>query len=198
MEKKRIKFPVIVEGKYDKNTLMQIFDCNVLTTGGFSIFNSREKQALFRKLARDGIIILTDSDGGGRQIRSFLRSIVPNEKMINLYIPRIEGKERRKHAPSKEGVLGVEGMERSVLEKIFEPFTVDSRNGDKPKEMLTKVDFFADKLTGYPNSSERRRRLCELCGLPGDMTPNALLEAVNLLFSKEEYRAMVDEVDQGI
>ena len=96
MEKKRIKYPIIVEGKYDKNTLLQIFDAHVVTLSGFGIFNSGEKQALLRRLAARGIIILTDSDGAGRQIRSFLLGILPPEKVINLHIPRVEGKEKRK------------------------------------------------------------------------------------------------------
>ena len=193
-KKKRISLPVIVEGKYDKNTLSQIFDCTVITTDGFSVFNSKEKQALLKKLSRDGLIVLTDSDGGGKQIRGFLRSLVPQDKLYNLYIPRIKGKERRKKAPSKEGMLGVEGMEREVLEKIFAPFTADSESMPNNKKMLTKVDFYNNKLTGFPNSKERRRALCDLAELPDNMTPNALLEALNLLFSAEEFEELVEKL----
>ncbi len=192
--KKHISMPVIVEGRYDKNTLLQIFDANVFTTGGFSIFNSKERQILFRKIAKDGVIILADSDGGGKQIRGFLQSVIPKDKIFNLYIPKIEGKERRKKAPSKEGYLGVEGMEREVLERIFAPFITDGNNEQKSKKrakMITKVDFFEDKLTGFPNSSARRRELCSLAELPCDMTANALLEALNLLFGYEEYKELV-------
>ena len=193
MEKKRIALPIIVEGKYDKNTLMQLFDCKVFITGGFGIFNAKEKQALFRKLSSDGIIVLTDSDGGGKQIRSFLKSIVPKEKLFNLYIPKIEGKEKRKKTPSKEGTLGVEGMPRDVLEKVLSPFIENSEKSEKQGKMITKVDLFCDKLTGYPNSSELRRKLCDVAELPDDMTPNALLEALNLLYSFEEYKKLVAE-----
>lgn len=197
--KPKIALPIVVEGKYDKNTLSQIFDCHVITTGGFGIFNAKEKQALLRRICADGAILLTDSDGGGRQIRSFLNSILPKDKIHNLYIPKIEGKERRKSAPSKAGTLGVEGMEREVLERILTPFVVGNENvktKEKDTKMITKVDFFAHKLTGYPNSSERRRKLCALAELPDDMTPNALLEAVNLLFGYDGFIELVNKIDK--
>ena len=197
--KPKIALPIVVEGKYDKNTLSQIFDCHVITTGGFGIFNAKEKQALLRRICADGAILLTDSDGGGRQIRAFLNSILPKDKIHNLYIPKIEGKERRKSAPSKAGTLGVEGMNREVLEKVLAPFVVGNENPKTEKKdtkMITKVDFFAHKLTGYPNSSERRRRLCVLAELPDDMTPNALLEAVNLLFGYDGFIELVNKIDK--
>ena len=117
MEKLRLKYPIIVEGKYDKNTLSQIFEGVIISVGGFSVFNSKEKQALLRKVARDGIILFTDSDGGGKQIRSFLNGILPREKIHNAYIPKIEGKEKRKTKSSAQGLLGVEGMRPEVLKK---------------------------------------------------------------------------------
>lgn len=195
--KKRIALPIVVEGKYDKNTLSQIFDCTVLTTGGFGIFNSKEKQALLRRICKDGAILLTDSDGGGKQIRSFLNSILPKEKIHNVYIPKIEGKERRKSAPSASGTLGVEGMSREILERLLSPFMSDS-DGEEIREkctrMITKVDFFEDKLTGFPNSSERRRALCRAAELPDDMTTNALLEAVNMLYGYDGYKELVGRI----
>ena len=110
-DKPIIALPIVVEGRYDKSAILSMFSANVITTEGFGIFNSAEKQQLIRKIAgKSGIILLTDSDGGGRQIRSFLTSILPPEKIFQLYIPRIAGKERRKDRPSKEGVLGVEGV----------------------------------------------------------------------------------------
>ena len=115
--KPRIKMPIIVEGKYDKNIIKQIFDAIVISVDGFGIFNSGEKQALIRRLSGDGIIILTDSDGGGKQIRSFLQGIIPKDRVFNAYIPRIEGKEKRKKTPSKAGLLGVEGMDKEVDRK---------------------------------------------------------------------------------
>ncbi len=195
--KKRIAFPIIVEGRYDKNTLSQIFECTVLTTNGFGIFNSKEKQALFRRIASDGVIVLADSDGGGRQIRSFLQGVIPKDKIFNLYIPQIEGKERRKKAPSKAGFLGVEGMEKEVLEKIFAPFILNDSGDEisrKSAKMITKVDFYEQKLTGFPNSAQKRAELCRLAELPIDMTPNALLEALNLLYGHDGFTALVKKL----
>ncbi len=196
--KKRIELPIIVEGRYDKNTLSQIFECNIFTTEGFGIFNSEKKQKLLRKICADGAIILTDSDGGGKQIRSFLNSILPSDKIHNVYIPKIGGKERRKKEPSAAGTLGVEGMERSVLERTLAPFartSENSRSEEKSAKMITKVDFFEDKLTGFPNSSDRRRALCALAGLPDDLTPNALIEALNLLFGYEGYKELLEKLN---
>ena len=190
--KLKIALPIIVEGKYDKNTLLQIFDATVITLGGFAVFNSREKQALIRTLAKDGIIVLTDSDGAGKQIRSFLNGIVPKDKIYNLYIPKIEGKEKRKSAPSKEGLLGVEGMKKEELLRILSPFTSDAPI--KMDKMITKVDFYMDKLTGAENSSVLRDRLAEHFRLPAGMTANALLEALNILTDIEGYRKAVDKM----
>lgn len=197
MEKIRIALPIIVEGKYDKNTLSQIFDAKIFTVGGFGIFNSKEKQALLRKIAAHGVIVLTDSDGGGRQIRSFLSGILPPDKVHNLYIPKVEGKERRKDKPSKAGLLGVEGMSRDVLVKLLSPFAeVGGRVeflAENDRKMITKLDFFEDGLTGVDNSSARRAALCRRLGLPDDMTAKALLEAMNILVSYEEYKRAVSE-----
>ncbi len=198
MEKIKLRFPVIVEGKYDKNTLSQVFDAHILTTDGFSVFNSREKQLLIRRLGERGIIVLTDSDGGGKIIRSFLRGILPKDKIYNVYIPKVEGKERRKSSPGAEGLLGVEGMNKDLLVQILSPFAVGEGraefNEKKEDEMITKVDFFLAGLSGSKNSSVRRGRLAESYGLPPDMTANALLEALNLLSCREEYLARVSEL----
>ena len=196
MEKIKISLPIIVEGRYDKSTLSGFVDATIITTGGFSIFNNKEKQALIKRIANDGIIVLTDSDGGGKQIRKFLTGILPSDKIHNLYIPKIEGKESRKRKPSASGNLGVEGMEKDILLRLLEPF----KSGAKPqkeRKMITKVDFFEDKLTGCENSSTRRRALSAMCELPDDMTPNALLEAMNLLYSFEEYKKLVSELDEN-
>lgn len=192
----KVSLPIIVEGKYDKSTLLSIFDTTVVTLGGFGIFNSKEKQALIRKIACGGIIVLTDSDGAGKLIRSFLNGIIPKEKIYNLYIPKVEGKEKRKTAPSKEGLLGVEGMGREELIRVLAPFVVND-NGNtefdvKSKEMITKVDFYKDKLTGAENSAMRRDELAKRFDLPSGMSANALLEALNIVTSIEEYRRVVD------
>lgn len=191
MEKIKISLPIIVEGRYDKATLSGFIDATIITTGGFSIFNNKEKQALLRRLAKDGIIVLTDSDGGGKQIRKFLAGILPPDKIHNLYIPKIEGKESRKRKPSAAGTLGVEGMEKDVLIRLLTPF-IDGEKASKSGKMITKVDFFFDRLTGCEGASDNRRKLCEECNLPNDMTPNALLEALNLLYTYDEYKRMVD------
>ena len=195
MEKVKIDLPIIVEGRYDKSSLSGFVDATIITTGGFSIFNNKEKQALIRRIGKDGIIILTDSDGGGKQIRKFLQGIIPPDKIHNLYIPKIEGKEKRKSKPSAAGTLGVEGMKSDVILRLLEPFS-GGKNPQKSGKMITKVDFFQDKLTGWDNSSKRREALCSICDLPTDMTPNALLEAMNLLYGYEEYKRLVEKLEE--
>ena len=193
MEKVKISLPIIVEGRYDKSTLSGFLDATIITTGGFSIFNNKEKQALLRRIAENRVIVLTDSDGGGKQIRKFLAGILPPDKIHNLYIPKIEGKESRKRKPSKSGTLGVEGMEKKVILRLLEPF-IDGKITEKSDRMITKVDFFTDKLTGCDGASENRAKLCRECGLPEDMTPNALLEAMNLIYGYEEYKKIISDL----
>lgn len=199
MEKIRIKLPIIVEGRYDKNTLSQIFDCTVITTGGFSIFNSREKQALIKKLAeKGGVILLTDSDAGGRQIRGFLSKILPKEKIFNLYIPEIEGKERRKSKPSKEGYLGVEGMEREILTSVMKPF-IDrgACEANVEKRLVTKMDLYCDGLSGKEDSGVKRELLAKKLGFPRDMSAKALIEAINLIYDYDKYKEAVSDVEES-
>ena len=192
MEKVKIALPIIVEGRYDKSSLMGYLDAKIITTGGFSIFNDKEKQALLRRIGEGGVILLTDSDGGGKQIRKFLQGILPADKIHNLYIPKIEGKESRKRKKSAAGVLGVEGMDKDTILRLLTPF-IEGENKHKEVKMITKVDFFLDKLTGCEGASENRARLCQKCNLPDDMTPNALLEAMNLLYGYDEYKAMINK-----
>ena len=200
MQKKKIPLPIIVEGRYDKSTLSSIFDCTVIAAGGFGIFNSKGKQTLLRKLCKDGVIILTDSDGGGVQIRSFLSGILPNDKIYHAYIPKIEGKEKRKIKAGKAGLLGVEGMSREILEHVRAPFIDDGGrielSNTKSDKMLTKVDFFEHKLTGARGSAEKRDALCRLVGLPTGMTPGALLSAMNLLYPYDEAIKIIESVDE--
>ena len=198
MEKKKIALPVVVEGRYDKTTLASMFDCTVISVGGFGVFNSKEKQALLKRLCADGAIILTDSDGGGVQIRSFLSGILPKDKIYHAYIPKLEGKERRKTKAGKAGLLGVEGMSRETLERVLAPFIEDGGRVEflekKDAKMLTKVDFFEHGLTGADGSADRRDRLSDLAGLPRGMTPNALLEAMNLLYSYDDAIALIETI----
>ena len=199
MERIKISLPIVVEGKYDKSTLLSMFDTTVITLGGFAVFNSKEKQALLRRVAKDGIILLTDSDGAGKLIRSFLNGIIPKDKIYNLYIPKVKGKEKRKSAPSKEGLIGVEGIGREELMRILSPFFAQNESGGySPKnsgEMITKVDFYMDKLTGFDNSAAKRDKLAEYFNLPSGMTPNALLEALNIITDKEGYRRAAAECE---
>ena len=191
-----IALPIIVEGRYDKSALLGMFDATVITTGGFSVFNSSEKRQLIRKIAERGVIVLTDSDAGGKQIRTFLSSMLPKEKIYHLYIPRIEGKEKRKSAPSKEGTLGVEGVGPEVLLRVLAPFV--SRDGEAPRTRgdFTKLELYNDGLFGADGAAERRDRMCEALGLPRGMNAKALLEALNVAVSREEYeKALTREMD---
>jgi ribonuclease M5 len=192
----KIALPIIVEGRYDKATLSGYVDANIITTDGFSVFNNKEKQRLIRRLCENGVILLTDSDGGGRQIRSFLSGILQKDKIYHLYIPEIEGKERRKAHASAAGLLGVEGMKKEVILGLLEPFA----NGEiqrKSDKMITKVDFFEDKLTGSPNSAARRAEICKALDLPHNMTPNALLAALNMLLGYEKYKELINKIFDG-
>ena len=193
MDKIKIALPILVEGKYDKITLSSVVDGNIISLSGFSIFNSKEKQALIRRLAdKGGVILLADSDAGGKQIRSFVSSIIPKDKLFHAYIPKVEGKERRKSAPSKQGLLGVEGMTPEVLKATLSPFV--NQTEIKRTGGVTKTDMYLDGLSGTAGSSERRARLANLAALPSDMSPNALLEAINMLYTKEEYSALVAQL----
>lgn len=194
--KKKITLPIIVEGRYDKSVISSFFDATVITTGGFSVFNSKEKQALIKKLTdRGGIILLTDSDGGGRQIRSYLSGILPRDKIFHVYIPQIEGKERRKKTASKAGLLGVEGMEREVLLKVLAPF-IDTGVCDKKEEkrQVTKLDFYNDGLSGGDGAAQKRAKLAAAFSLPTDMSAKSLIEVINLIADYDAYRLAVANI----
>lgn len=195
-EKLKLRLPVIVEGRYDKCTLSSLFSGLILTLDGFGVFNSKEKQAAIRRAAREGIIVLTDSDGGGRQLRSFISGMLPKDKVNHVYIPKIEGKERRKVHHSKEGYLGVEGMEADLLIKLLIPFTVGSQKDDADCVPITMADFYIDGFTGSENSQKRRAMLARELEMPEDMSAKALLEAINLLGMREEYEKFKTENDQ--
>ena len=186
--KLRIPYPIIVEGKYDRLLLLSLCEGQIYTTDGFGIFKKGERLALFRELSRrTPVIILTDSDGAGKLIRSHLTSAIPKDRLIQLYIPKIKGKEKRKAEPSAEGTLGVEGMERELLFELLLPYEGEIVRDER----LNKTDFFMDGLSGQDNSTDRRAELCRRLGLPEDMTANALLEALKILVSYEEYCDLV-------
>ena len=183
-EKLRIALPVVVEGKYDKIKLDSVIDAAVLTTGGFGIFNSAEKKALIRRLCKDGVILLCDSDGAGKVIRGYLKGILPPERVYDLYIPKIAGKERRTRVGSKEGTLGVEGMDADLLRALFAPYATDALPSRAP---ITKADFYAYGLSGGANAAALRDALAAQFDLPSGMTANALIAALALLCSREEF-----------
>lgn len=188
--KRRIKEVIVVEGRYDKNTLSQVVDATILETGGFGIFKDKEKAALLRRLgAERGIIVFTDSDGAGFVIRNHLKSILPTGQLKQAYIPDVPGKERRKRTPGKEGKLGVEGMPPQVLLTALERCGATFL-GEEEKERqggsITKADLMELGLVGA-GSRERREALLQKLQLPLHMTPNAMLEALNLLYTREEF-----------
>lgn len=191
-EKLKIPYPVIVEGKYDRQKLMSVIDAMIITTEGFGIFRDRERAALVSALAkRSPIIVLTDPDGAGKVIRSHLSGLIPPERLIRLYIPRISGKEKRKSAPSAEGVLGVEGMECELLRELFLPYCNGDALARAAENPLSKTDLFIDGLAGGPDSSAKRDALAERVGLPCGMSANALMAALKLIISYDEYLMLV-------
>ena len=192
MRKLNIAYPIIVEGKYDKQRILEVCDATVIATDGFGIFKKGEKLALLRKLSdKTPIIILTDSDGAGKVIRSHISSAVPKEKLIQLYIPQIKGKEKRKAEPSAEGTLGVEGMERKILFDLLSPFESSDAEKRLNENPLSKLDFYEDGLSGGEGSAARRDEIAARLGLPVGMSANALLAALKILLTYEEYLGIV-------
>ena len=191
-ERIRLAYPIIVEGRYDRQRLQAVAEGQILTTDGFGIFNKGEKRALLQALAKKTcLLVLTDSDGAGKLIRSHITSVIPKDRLIHLYVPRIEGKERRKAQPSAEGILGVEGMENELLYRLLLPYASENVARDRAENPLSKTDFYIDGLTGGEGSAMRRDAFAERLGLPSGMTPNALLEAVKVLCTYEEYCRLV-------
>ena len=187
---------VITEGRYDKARLTTVIDGLIITTEGFGIFNSKEKQTLIKKLAEEkGIIILTDSDAAGFKIRNFLKNIVPEDKITHAYIPDIYGKEKRKASPSKEGKLGVEGIDNSLLEKALLNTGLFSETEKKPTDNpITASDVFETGLTGRENSADKRRALLLSMGLPARLTGKNLLSVLNTFMTKEELYEKAREI----
>lgn len=196
-EKLKVPIPVIVEGKYDKMKLTSVIDANIITTDGFGIFNKKEKLSLIKRLSEGGVVLLCDSDGAGGVIRRYITGAVPKEKIYNLYIPKIEGKERRKKEPSKEGTLGVEGMSEETLRSMFRTLLsrleVDLAAKERG-EAITKADLYSVALTGAADSSARRDALSAHFDLPDGMTPTALLGALNILTDRDGFFDAVREV----
>lgn len=197
MNKPKIKEAIVVEGRYDKNTLSQVVDALILETGGFGVFKSADTLALLRRVAqKQGLIILTDSDGAGFVIRSHLKGAIDPALVKHAYIPDRTGKERRKRAPGKEGKLGVEGMRPEVLLDALRRAgaTFEEEGASAPRAVLTKADLFALGLTGRPDSGARRKALLNRLDLPEHLTPNALPEVLSALYSVEELEQLLSDL----
>ena len=183
-----IKETVIVEGEYDKKRLQTVVNANILVTGGFRVFKDKEMQHLIKKIAqKDGILILTDSDRAGFLIRNFLKNKLAGEKVYHAFIPEIEGKERRKVAPGKEGILGVEGMNSSVLLEVLKRSGATlSDEKRKEKEKITKSDLYRAGFYGKEKSRQKREEFLKQNGFPARISANMLVEVMNLLFDKKD------------
>lgn len=194
----RIREAIVVEGRYDKNTLAQIVDAPILETKGFGLFKDPKQLELLRSVAKKrGLIVLTDSDGAGFVIRNHIKSAIPAKYLKHAYIPDVAGKEKRKAAPGKEGKLGVEGMSPEVLLAALKNAgaTIEGETTARGNNQITKQDFVEFGLSGGPNASERRKRLQNRLHLPEHMSANALLQALNLLLSREELAEIAREWD---
>ena len=194
----KIREAIVVEGRYDKNTLAQIVDAPILETKGFGLFKDPKQLELLRSVAKKrGLIVLTDSDGAGFVIRNHIKSAIPAKYLKHAYIPDVAGKEKRKAAPGKEGKLGVEGMSPEVLLATLKNAgaTIEGESTARENDQITKQDFVEFGLSGGLNASERRKRLQNRLHLPEHMSANALLQALNLLLSREELAEIVREWD---
>lgn len=190
--KPRVKEVVVVEGRYDRNTLLQAVDATVVEVGGFSLFHDDEKTAYLRDLAeKHGIILMTDADGAGFVIRNHLKGCLPPERVKQAYIPDVYGKERRKKKPGKEGKLGVEGMRPEVLVEALRRAgaTFEDGEGRRTAAGITKADLLEKGLIG-PNSREKRLEIQKKLRFPEHLTANGLLEALDLLLTREEFDAL--------
>ena len=196
----KIKETIVVEGRYDKNTLSQIVDAPILETSGFGIMKDKQQLKLLRKVAQSrGLIIFTDSDGAGFVIRNFLKGAIESEYLRHAYIPDIPGKEKRKTAPGKEGKLGVEGMTPQIILDSLRKAgaTVLGEEIVHTAGNITKQDMMELGLSGGQNSSELRKKLMKKLDLPEHMSANALLQAVNLLYTLDELRELTMQLGEN-
>ncbi len=192
----KLKQAVIVEGKYDKIRLESLLDATIICTDGFAIFKDKEKQKLIRRLAeKNGILILTDSDSAGFKIRAFLGGSVPKEKVIHAYIPDVLGKERRKSESSKEGKLGVEGMQTKALTDALEKSGVFCEETEQKGKRVEVIDLFEDGISGGANSKQKRLALLKALDLPQRLSTSAMLEMINTFMSYEEYKSVIKGLD---
>ncbi len=189
---------IVVEGRYDKNTLSQLVNAPILETSGFGIFKDKDQQRLLRQIAaKRGLIVFTDSDGAGFVIRNFLKGLIPASQLKHAYIPDIPGKERRKATAGKEGLLGVEGMTPEIiLEALRRCGATIEGESERQSAAITKQDFMVLGLSGGAGSSEKRARLMAKLGFPKHMSSNALLQAVNLLYTLPELEELVAQLEK--
>ncbi len=191
----KLKEAIVVEGKYDKIKLESIVDALIITTNGFSIFKDKEKMQMLRCIAeKNGLIVLTDSDSAGFLIRNHLTGCIPSSQIKHIYIPDVFGKEKRKESPSKEGKIGVEGIDVEILKAAFDNAGVTSGYTEKNGDIITKSDFYEDGYTGCEYSSQLRNSLKKRFDLPERLTTNALIDVLNVITTKEEYRKVTDEI----
>ena len=193
----KIKEAIVVEGRYDKNTLSQILDASILETSGFGIFKDKQRLSLLRRIAETrGLIVFTDSDGAGFVIRNHIKSAIPGKYLKHAYIPDIYGKEKRKAAPGREGKLGVEGMTKEViLESLRRAGATIEGEKSVPVRQITKQDLMELGLSGTPEASANRLKLLKHLNLPEHMSPNAMLQALNLLYNLEELTTFVESME---
>ena len=193
----KIKEAIVVEGRYDKNTLSQIVDAPILETSGFGIFKDKQQMSLLRRIAETrGLIVFTDSDGAGFVIRNHIKSAIPGKYLKHAYTPDILGKERRKAAPGKEGKLGVEGMSREIiLEALRKAGATIEGEAVVQTHQITKQDLMMLGLSGGPDAGAKRLALLKTLKLPERMSPNAMLQALNLLYTLEELTTIVETLE---
>ena len=194
----KIKEAIVVEGRYDKNTLAQIVDATILETSGFGIFKDKQQMKLLRKAAeKRGLIVFTDADGAGFVIRNHIKSAIPGKYLKHAYTPDVFGKERRKAAPGKEGKLGVEGMRPEVILDALRKAgaTIEGETEKRTMQEITKADLVVLGLSGMPGSEENRKRLVKKLDLPERISPNGLLQALNLLYTLEELTELVRKME---
>ena len=189
----KIRQAIVVEGKYDQNTLSQIVDATIFQTRGFGVMHDKALLALLRQAARTtGLIIFTDSDGAGFVIRNFLKGALPKQGVLHAYIPDVPGKEKRKRVPGKEGLLGVEGMTKEILLEALSNAGAEL-DGEKPERtgaLVTKLDLYTVGLSGRPDSQKKREAFLKQLRFPAHMSANALLDALNLLYTREEFLSL--------
>ncbi len=191
----KLNMPIIVEGKYDKITLENLVDTLIISTNGFRIFKNKEMCDLIRSFAQTkGIIIMTDSDSAGQVIRNHIKNVSAGGKIINIYVPQLKGKEKRKSTPSKEGYLGVEGLSTEVLLETFSKYGITSVENSINSKKITKTDFYNLGLSGGENSSLNRQKLIDFLNLPQNLSSSALLDVVNTLYSYGEFVAIAEKV----